>query len=196
MSDVPRQEPRPGPPVDATDPTLGRPPDAPGLPPLLVPDVPFPPYRFVPGRAPHPFAHTGGWGFGASRPVPPFVARDGWRDSRNYLAGVDLFNRGWWWEAHEVWEELWHVVEGKDAAQHDLLKGLIQLAACALNRERGSDAAAERLLASAQEFLRRAEEGAGAPRVMGLDLPALRAAAHEVLGAPCPRVDAFHLLPE
>lgn len=179
---------------DSSDPTLGRPVEgAPGAPPLLVPDQPFPPYRFVPGLAPHPFAHEGGWGHGQCRPPPPFLSRDAWRENRAYLLGRDYFNRGWWWEAHEVWEELWHVVEGKDAVQHDLLKGLIQLAACALNRERASDKGAGRLLSSAEGRLRHVQAEAGAEIVMGLDLAALCRRAVEHLGSPTTRVDGFYL---
>ena len=82
-------------------------------------------------------------------PAPPYEPLERWRHSRPYLRGLDFFNRGWWWEAHETWESLWHVAEGRDEAQHELLKGLIQLAASALNRERGNDAGAERLLDTA-----------------------------------------------
>ena len=177
------------------DPFLGRPPaGGPDAPALHCPDEPFPPYRFVPGKSPHPFAHEGGWGRGLERSVLPFLARDAWETNAAYLCGIDFFNRGWWWEAHEVWEELWHVVEGKDAVQHDLLKGLIQLAACALNRERASDSGAARLLGTACNFLQRAED-ASSPRLMGLDLPALRDEARRRLDGPIARVDGFYLLP-
>jgi len=202
------------------DPTLGRPVSGEaGAPPRLCPDVPFPPYRFVPGRAPHPFAHDGGWGRGAPRPVPPFVSHVDWRNNRSYLFGLDLFNRGWWWEAHEVWEELWHVVEGQDDAQHALLKGLIQLAACALNRERGADPGAERLLTTACAAFAVAGRRAAAARadasrdaqaakadarraapaaeatLMGLDLKAVAEAARAALGQPTARVEGFYLVP-
>ncbi|MDG2149922.1 MAG: DUF309 domain-containing protein [Planctomycetota bacterium] len=181
---------------EPTDPTLGRPVEgSPGAPPLLLPDQQFPPYRFVPGRAPHPFAHEGGWGYGEDRSPPPFLSREAWRDNRAYLSGCDYFNRGWWWEAHEVWEELWHVVEGKDAVQHDLLKSLIQLAAAALNRERSSDKGAARLLGRAEERLRRVQVEADAEVVMGLDLKALCCRAVEHLGSPTVRVDGFYLEP-
>lgn len=179
---------------------LGRPVEGdPGAPPLFV-DEPFPPYRFVPGKTPHPFAHAEGYGHGASRPVPELLPAERWKESTAYLRGCDFFNRGWWWEAHEVWEELWHVVEGHDLRQHRLLKALIQLSACALNRERGVGGGAERLLASSTAVLdeliaESAASGESAPVLMGLRLDALRDEARARLGAPVERVEGFVLRP-
>ncbi|WP_292396668.1 DUF309 domain-containing protein, partial [Mesorhizobium sp.] len=43
---------------------------------------------------------------------------------------IDLFNHGYYWEAHEAWEPLWHTA--KQSTQHRLFfKGLILLAAAA-----------------------------------------------------------------
>lgn len=138
---------------------IERPPSgAADAPPLFV-DQPFPPYRFVPGVTPHPFAHAEGWGFGKERPPPPLLAPERWAENTPYLRGCDFFNRGWWWEAHEAWEDLWHVVEGHHPRQWQLLKGLIQLAACALQRERGIDGGAERLLLTALACLERVASG-------------------------------------
>ncbi|GJM21407.1 MAG: hypothetical protein DHS20C15_13220 [Planctomycetota bacterium] len=174
----------------ATRECLGRPVEGePGAPPLFV-DEPFPPYRFVPGKTPHPFAHAEGYGHGAPRPVPVFLPEDRWRENRAYLRGVDFFNRGWWWEAHEAWEELWHVVEGKDDRQHTLLKALIQLAACALNRERGVGGGAARLLASATAAL---DGLAPATQLLGVDLVAMRGSAQALLVANVPQVNGFYV---
>jgi hypothetical protein len=172
---------------------------APGAPPLFLPDEPFPPYRFVPGQAPHPLM-KGGYAHGETRDPPSFRTREKWRGNRAYLRGLDFFNRGWWWEAHEVWESYWHVVEGRDAVQHDLFKALIQLAACALQRERGSDAGAARLLFSAVKLLEGLRSEAEAGRLCGLDLDRVVGNAHKFLAEPTkdgsPGVDGFHLLPE
>jgi hypothetical protein len=168
---------------------------APDAPPLFLPHVPFPPYRFVPGVTPHPFNQAGGYAFGQRPPAPPFLPRDQWRENEPYLRGLDFFNRGWWWEAHESWESLWHVVQGRDEAQHELLKGLIQLAACALNRERGHDEGAARLLDTALAALSRAETAASAAALCGLDLNAVASDARRALGAPCPRVTGLYLRP-
>lgn len=166
--------------------------DAPAL---FLPDEPFPPYRFVPGHAPHPFNQEGGYAYGERPPNPPPCAAADWRENRAFLRGVDFFNRGWWWEAHEAWEGYWHAVDGRDPAQHDLMKALIQLAASALNRERGHDGGAERLLETACAALARARDAAGTDRLCGLDLPALAREARERLGAPCEALNGFYLCP-
>src|SRR5260370_41482327 len=51
-----------------------------------------------------------------------------WQKSPCYLRGVDLFNHGYYWEAHEAWEALWHACH-RSGATADFLKGLIKLAA-------------------------------------------------------------------
>ena len=130
------------------------------------------------------------YGHGAPRPTPEFLPEERWRENTAYLRGVDFFNRGWWWEAHEAWEELWHVVEGKDERQHKLLKALIQLAACALNRERGVGGGADRLLASATAAL---DELVATPTLLGVDLNAMRQAAQSLLAANVPQVNGFYV---
>jgi hypothetical protein len=142
----------------------------------------------VPGHTPHPFAQPGGYAYGQRPAAPPWRERDAWRDNAPYLRGCDFFNRGWWWEAHEAWESLWHVVEGRDAAQHALLKALIQLAAAALNRERGHDRGAEELLAAALGGLQRAALEAGGAQLMGLDptrWPTTPSATSRAPSRPC-----------
>jgi len=174
---------------------IERPPSgAADAPPLFV-DEAFPPYRFVPGVTPHPFAHADGWGYGSDRPPPPLLAPELWAENKAYLRGCDFFNRGWWWEAHEAWEDLWHVVEGHHPRQWQLLKGLIQLAACALQRERGVDKGAERLLVTAVACLERVASGELSAHYCGLDLAALADEARARLSQPCPRVDGFYLRP-
>jgi predicted metal-dependent hydrolase len=49
---------------------------------------------------------------------------------------VDLFNHGYYWEAHEAWEGLWHAC-GRKGTTADFLKGLIQLAAAGVKHLEG-----------------------------------------------------------
>jgi predicted metal-dependent hydrolase len=102
----------------------------------FVPDSAFPPYTFIPGRAPHPVSDPAGHLFAQptelSSPLDP--AR--WQESRAYLYGVDLFNHGYYWEAHEVWEGLWRAAD-RSGILADFLKGLIKLAATGVKVRQG-----------------------------------------------------------
>jgi hypothetical protein len=104
--------------------------------PRLVPDEPLPPYAYVPGRSPHPVSDPAGHSFNARRPRPEPVDPEHWRKSRDYLYGIDLFNHGYYWEAHEVWEGLWHAC-GRTGVTANFLKGLIRLAAAGVKARAG-----------------------------------------------------------
>jgi predicted metal-dependent hydrolase len=94
-----------------------------------VPEWPLPPYAFVPGgRWPHPISDPRGHSFGRPQEQPEALTQANWSESRAYLHGIDLFNHGFFWEAHEAWESLWHAV-GRAGPVADFLKGLIHLAA-------------------------------------------------------------------
>src|SRR5437016_5797881 len=95
-------------------------------PPRLVPERPFPPYSFVPGLFPHPISDPAGHSYGQPHPTPLPLDVDQWAANADYLFGIDLFNHGYYWEAHEVWEGLWHAC-GRAGILGDMLKGLIQL---------------------------------------------------------------------
>ena len=117
-----------------------------GLPPadLIEPNAPdpdwpryssraFPPYRFVPGRSPHPRNDPAGHMF--DQPEPEIVALPPgrWREDSSYRYGIDLFNFAYWWECHEALEGLWNAV-GRKTQQGLYYQGLIQVAAGHLKR--------------------------------------------------------------
>ena len=106
------------------------------LPPRLLPGEAFPAYAFVPGRFPHPISDPRGHSYGQARlAVQPMDPRH-WQRSHAYLRAIDLFNHGYYWEAHEYWEALWHAC-GRQGVQADFLKALIRLAAAGVKvRER------------------------------------------------------------
>ncbi|HEV2953127.1 MAG TPA: DUF309 domain-containing protein [Candidatus Dormibacteraeota bacterium] len=55
----------------------------------------------------------------------------------NHLAvGIDLFNRGLYWEAHEAWEAAW--TPDRHGPERDFYKGLIQIAAGCLHYTRAN----------------------------------------------------------
>lgn len=72
-------------------------------------------------------------------------------DARVLARGVELFNRGAYWEAHEAWEELW-LHAGPELRL--FVQGLIQLAAAWHHTRRGNTRGAGRLFRSALEKLR------------------------------------------
>jgi uncharacterized protein len=56
-------------------------------------------------------------------PLPPE------REKQIYLEGIRLFNEHDFFEAHEVWEDIWHMAYG---LKHDFYQGMIQ---CAVSLE-------------------------------------------------------------
>lgn len=86
----------------------------------MDPERPIPAY--VPG---------GPW----PRPSPAFGVRKGsridlgrWWQDPAFQRGYELFDAGYYWEAHDAWESIWHAL-GRRGAEADLVKGLIKLAA-------------------------------------------------------------------
>lgn len=152
-----------------------------------APDLPFPPYSYVTGRFPHPIGDPRGHSFG-HRPaaaVRPTSAQ--WRDSKAYCFAVDLFNHGYYWESHEVWESLWHA-SGRRGTQADFLKALIKLAAAGVKAREGRPEGWRRHLQRAYELLAqtRQQAGSASPRYFGLELAELMAAVVRARDAGAP----------
>jgi predicted metal-dependent hydrolase len=59
-----------------------------------------------------------------------------WRSCDAYVHGLALFDRGYYWEAHERWEALW-ILAGRVGPLAELLRGLIQLAAAGVKLRQG-----------------------------------------------------------
>lgn len=134
-----------------------------------LPERPFPPYAFLPGRDPHPTRDPRGHSF-SDEPEPPaaYYPPERWHENEDYLFGVDLYNHGYLWEAHEAWEGLWHQAK-HDRDQAEFLQGLIQCAAAALKVTMEQPRGLERL---SEQGLGRLEgvAASASPRYMGLDL--------------------------
>jgi hypothetical protein len=171
--------------------------------PRLVPDEPLPPYSYVTGRFPHPTRDPAGHSFGRAAEAPP-VDANRWHESRAYLFGCDLFNAGFYWEAHETWEAAWKAC-GCRGAVADLLKALIKLAAAGVKVREGRPAGVTRHAARAVQLLSAVREQITGARYLGLDIDDLitiagRLAAGIALpapsGAPVQIVFDFRLLPE
>jgi uncharacterized protein len=97
---------------------------------------PLPSYSYVPGRFPHPQSDPAGHSFGRHDPAAAPLDEATWPTNKTWLWATDLFNHGFYWEAHEVWEGLWHAA-GRRGRTADLLKGLIKLAAAGVKAREG-----------------------------------------------------------
>jgi hypothetical protein len=195
-------------------------------PPRLVPDLAFPPYTFVPGLTPHP-NHPGGHSHGKpSHPVVP-LDPERWRECEAYLYGVDLFNGpapsipapslaagrtgyqgqlpGYYWEAHEVWEGLWHLAR-RTGVVADMLKGLIQMTAAGVKVRQGMPSGVASLGRGAAGLFRGVRDrlAPGTSSFLGLNLAKLEAFTRELESYPvrwladpdaAARVFAFKLSP-
>ncbi len=126
----------------------------------------LPARRYLPGRGPHPDrdpTRAAATPAGGSGPLEA----DRWWRCDDYLHGVDLFNAGFWWEAHEAFEGPWRLA-GRSSATCARLQGLIQIAAGLLKLELGARRTARRLAARGCARLR-----ATPRRLLGFDAEAL-----------------------
>jgi uncharacterized protein len=135
--------------------------------PLRYSCQPLPHYRFIPGETPHPRRHEQGHSFGQPEPKVAGFEAQHWRNSQDYKFALDLFNFGFWWESHELFEAFWHA-SGRRTTEGRFFQGLIQLAAAHLKRRMGNTAAAIRLFERACASLRQAP-----PVCMGIDIETL-----------------------
>ena len=146
--------------------------DSHGAPPRLVPDEPLPPYSYVTGRFPHPTREQAGHSFGRPPDEPPPIEPASWSLSRTYLVGCDLFNHGYYWEAHEAWEAVWKAC-GRRGTVADFLKALIKLAAAGVKAREGRPAGVQRHAARAAQLFRAARETVSGAAYLGLDVDEL-----------------------
>ncbi|MFN4258962.1 MAG: DUF309 domain-containing protein [Gemmataceae bacterium] len=155
------------------------------LPRRLFSDVSLPPYAFVPGRWPHPVSDPKGHSFGKTLELPRDFDPERWRCCAPYLQGIDLFNHGYYWEAHEAWESLWHVSQETEVTG-DFLKGLIKLAAAGVKAREGQEPGVRSHATRAAELFGQvaARLAPRPPRWMGLDLTELAAHASNTANQP------------
>ena len=134
----------------------------------------FPPYGFVPGHHPHPTQHPDGHSYGAHPPAPAALDPSAWDASSAYLRAFDLFERGYYWEAHESWEELW-IAAGRQGAVGALLKGLIKLAAAGVKVRQGVHHQVPLFGARAAVHFRQSQQLCGEAELAGLSFADLLA---------------------
>ena len=186
---------------------MKRPADVDTEPPRLLPSRQLPPYSYVSGKFPHPTRDPTGHSYGAAEPPVIIDHEARWRECDAYLWGLDLFNNGYYWEAHETWEAVWHAA-GRRGPLADFAKSLIKLAAAGVKAREGRANGVRRHAERAKELLKSLESvtGRGQQYFMGLSIPALQQYAQQLVHDPVAllntsdeavvRVIQFALLPK
>lgn len=151
--------------------------------PRYRPDEGFPAYAHVPGRSPHPISDPRGHSYRRESAAVSVPGECEAVASPSLLRGADLFNHGYYWEAHEVWEALW-LACGRSGTVADFVKGLIKLAAAGVKAREGRPAGVRRHAQRAGELFRTTAHATGAATFLGLDLQGLIAAADNIAADP------------
>jgi Domain of unknown function (DUF309) len=149
------------------------------FPPRWLPQKSLPPYAYLPGKNPHPVRDPAGHSYHVE-PIP--VAAEASLSSDAFLWGLDLFNRGYYWEAHEAWEGLWQVAD-RDGPLRMLFKGLILLSATGVKIRERKNAAAARHAKRAAALFRQLPDRAF-ERALGMSPPALAERAEAATRIP------------
>jgi predicted metal-dependent hydrolase len=152
---------------------------------------PLPPYSYVPGHEhPHPVNDPRGHLYGQEhrQPLPPEALPQLPTEpasrrqalaallatSPEWLYALNLFNGGYYWEAHEAWEGFWHAL-GRTTPEARLVQGLIYLAAACVKIREGKPEGVKRHFNRAGELLGDLEAaclgdaGSGNRFALGLD---------------------------
>jgi uncharacterized protein len=149
----------------------------------LVPGLALPAYSFVPRRFPHPHSDPGGHRFGHDLPEASVPDPERWAESLHYLVGIDLFNHGYYWEAHEAWESLWNAC-GRRGPLATFFKALIQWAVVGVKAREQCAEGVVTHSKRAKELLEETAAMVNGDRWLGLSLGALIANAQRVVGEP------------
>lgn len=150
-------------------------PEATPNPPLrYAPNLQLPPYAYVPGHdLPHPVTNPAGHLYAAANtghhhgpPISsatlaalPTAPTDFRRalvallaKNTDWLYALDLFNAGFYWEAHEAWEGFWHAL-GRTTPAAKFVQGLIHLAAACVKIREGKPAGVKSHTQRARELI-------------------------------------------
>ena len=150
-------------------------PEATPNPPLrYAPDLQLPPYAYVSGHdLPHPVTNPAGHLYAAADsghhheppissatlaalPTEPTDFRRALAallaKNTDWLYALDLFNAGFYWEAHEAWEGFWHAL-GRTTPAAMFVQGLIRLAAACVKIREGKPAGVKSHTQRARELI-------------------------------------------
>jgi hypothetical protein len=146
-----------------------------------APEKELPPYSYVSGRFPHPISDPQGHSFGVTSAGVPLADSDRWQESVAYRYGIDLFNFGYYWEAHETWEALWHAA-GRSGSDAVFFQGLIKLAAAGVKLREGNQRGLSRHALRARELFQ--QISGGDIRCFGLAIKDLILCAEDLVANP------------
>ncbi|MEM7343829.1 MAG: DUF309 domain-containing protein [Chloroflexota bacterium] len=110
--------------------------------------LPFPSRIYKPGQGIHPRKDPNGLHIPEVPDSETPFGVDSWQDSQRYLYAIDLFNFGYWWEAHEVLEDLW-IETGKTTELAQFIQAIIQISAAFLKVSLDSRRGGYRLMTKA-----------------------------------------------
>jgi len=108
--------------------------------------------------------------------------------------GAALFDDGLYWEAHEVWEEVWRMRAGQP--DRDFLKGIIQGAAGMWHATQGNHKGAVSVMGRAVEYLepyRPAKDGIDVDALIASLRAAVDACRAALAGGPDPEIHMVKL---
>jgi uncharacterized protein len=137
----------------------------------------LPGYTYIPGSStPHPVRHPQGHSFGRKNRSAKPLSAESWQENRSYLLAIDLFNHGYYWEAHEEWDRLLRA-SGPESSVGRFLKGLVKMAAAGVKVREHSIHGVRRHAASAGEVFADVSADCENERFCGLELTQLQFAA-------------------
>jgi hypothetical protein len=138
--------------------------------PRYRPERPLPAYAHIQDKTPHPRNHPDGHSYGTPDEPSTPLDLENWRTHEGYLFGVDLYNHGYPWEAHEAWEGPWRLGVPR-SLERLYLQGLIQCAAAVVKALAGQPAGVATLSETALDILGHVAQARGPGCVyMGLAL--------------------------
>jgi predicted metal-dependent hydrolase len=88
----------------------------------------FPSYSFVPGFYPHPKNNPNGHSYNEPKKNIQPINFENYKKHETYIYSLELFNRGYYWEAHEELEGIWNAIN-REGYIAEFLKALIKICA-------------------------------------------------------------------
>jgi hypothetical protein len=171
----------------------------------LLPSMELPRYTHTPGSGtPHPYRDPRGHSHDRKGLHAKPLIESRWSENRSYLLGLDLFNLGFYWEAHDEFDRLQKLTSA-DTLEGRFLKGLVKMAAAGMKVREESIHGVRRHAASAGEVFADIAAESDIDRYCGLDFTLLQFAADRAAQLSYPgelepgrplRVFPFLLIPE